>query len=503
MATDINSDYYRKGLELAENGKYSEALTSLQEYLRISPDDAQALNDTGAVLHCLGRSEEAIDYFVRAKTHTDSPEVTWNLAEAYLAACRPDKASQLFDDMERMGTLNADVLNRTARVFLDLNKKSEAIEMLLRSLRVWSDQEILRPMIEVIRSKRPPISFFCGLKGDVKFLADIYEFTGLRFPVQLFEGQSVEQMYELMKSSALCWFEWCTDMVVEASKLPKVSRNIVRLHRFEAYNSWTSRVRWENIDVLIMVGNSFVKDALLKQVPDIESRTRLIEIPNGVNLDKFRFVDKQRGKNIACVGYLNMRKNPMLLLQCIQKLHYIDPDYKLFFAGSFQDPMLEQYARHIVKALDLEDVVFFEDWQADVSCWLKDKHYIVSSSIGESQGMGLLEGMACGLKPVIHNFPGADQIFPSEFLFNISEEFCQQVLSDRYEPHRYRKFVEENYSLKEQLIQINNIFTQLEAEIDSQLTVVSKLYEGSLQVSADAGPFSEFNNVVSLKKEMV
>ena len=194
MATDINSDYYRKGLELAEKGKYSEALTSLQEYLRISPDDAQALNDTGAVLHCLGRSEEAIDYFVRTKTHIDSPEVTWNLAEAYLAACRPDKASQLFDDMERMGILNADVLNRTARVFLDLNKKSEAIEMLLQSLRVWSDQEILRPMIEVIRSKRPPIGFFCGLKGDVKFLADIYEFTGLRFPVQFFEGQSVEQM---------------------------------------------------------------------------------------------------------------------------------------------------------------------------------------------------------------------------------------------------------------------------------------------------------------------
>jgi len=503
MAGHINSDNYSKGLELAEKGKYSEALTLLQEHLRISPDDAQALNDTGAVLHCLGRSEEAIDYLVRAKTHTDSGEVTWNLAEAYLAACRPDKASQLFDDMERMGTLNADVLNRTAKVFLDLDKKSEAIEMLLWSLRLWSDQEILEPMIEVIRSKRPSVSFFCGLKGDVKFLADICEFTGSRFPVRFFEGQSVEQMYELMKTSDICWFEWCTDMVVEASKLPKVSKNIVRLHRFEAYNSWPGRVQWENIDVLIMVGNSFVKDALLKQVPDIERRTRLIEIPNGVNMDKFRFVDKQRGKNIACVGYLNMRKNPMLLLQCMQKLHYIDPDYKLFFAGSFQDPMLEQYVTHIVKELDLEDTVFFEDWQADVSCWLKDKHYIVSSSIGESQGMGLMEGMACGLKPVIHNFPGADQIFGSEFLFKLSEEFCEQVLSERYEPRKYRRFVEENYSLKSQLGKINGIFTQLEAETDLQLTAGSKLHEGSSHLFTDAGSFPELNDVVSLKKEIV
>ncbi|GAI94717.1 unnamed protein product, partial [marine sediment metagenome] len=86
----------------------------------------------------------------------------------------------------------------------------------------------------------------------------------------------------------------------------------------------------------------------------------------------------------------------------------------------------------------------------------------------ESQGIGLLEGMACGLKPVIHNFPGANQIFPSEFLFNISEEFCEQICSVSYEPERYREFVKENYSLKNQLNEISDIFTQLEAEIDLQ-----------------------------------
>jgi glycosyltransferase involved in cell wall biosynthesis len=323
-------------------------------------------------------------------------------------------------------------------------------------------------MIEVIRSKRPKISFFCGLKDDTKFMTDIYEFANLRFPVQLFEGQSVSQMHDLMKASDICWFEWCTDVVVEASKLPKTSKNIVRLHRFEAYNNWPSQVQWENIDVLILVGNSFVKNTLLRQVPDIESRTQVITIPNGVNLDKFNFIDRKQGKNIACVGYLNMRKNPMFLLQCMQKLHYIDPEYKLFFAGVFQDFMLEQYTKHMVQALNLEGTVIFEDWQQDVNHWLKDKHYIVSSSIGESQGMGLLEGMACGLKPVIHNFPGSEQIFPQKFLFNISEEFCQHIISGHYEPQKYRRFVEENYPLKTQLRQINDIFTKMETEIDSQ-----------------------------------
>jgi pentatricopeptide repeat protein len=466
-----NTDYHERGLQLAEAGMYQEALACMQEHLRTAPDDTQTLNDTGAILHCLGRSDEAISHFVKARSlQGNAAEIVWNLVEAYLATGRAREAMQLFDDMEQMGILNADVLNRTANVFLNQNNKADAIEMLLRSLQILPDQKILQPMIEVIQSKRPKIAFFCGLRGDTKFLTDIYEYIRYRYLVQLPEIQDTDQMYEVMKTSDISWFEWCTDMVVEASKLAKVCKTIVRLHRFEAYNNWPSRVQWENIDVLITIGNSFVKDALLKQVPDIETRTRLVTIPNGVNVDKFKLVDKHRGKNLACVGYLNMRKNPMFLLQCMQKLHYIDPEYKLFFAGTYQDLMLEQYVRHMVQALELTDVVFFDGWQQDINSWLKDKHYIVSCSIGESQGMGLLEGMACGLKPVIHNFPGADQTFPSEFLFNISEEFCEKICSDTYEPQRYRKFVEENYSLKNQLTKINNIFTQLEAEIDSQQT---------------------------------
>jgi glycosyltransferase involved in cell wall biosynthesis len=226
-------------------------------------------------------------------------------------------------------------------------------------------------------------------------------------------------------------------------------------------------VQWDNIDVLVTGGNQFVKDALAEQSPDIKNRTWMVTIPSGVNLDKFKLVSRPRGKNLACVGHLGINKNPMFLLQCMQKLHYIDPEYKLFFAGSFQSLMLQQYLRHIVQAIELTDVVLFEGWQQDVNSWLQDKHYIISGSIGQGQSVGLLEGMACGLKPVIHNFPGANQIFPPEFLFNISEEFCQQILSDRYEPERYRRFVEGNYGLRDELNKINSILIQLSADVKS------------------------------------
>ena len=485
---------YERGLQLAEAGRYQEALVCMQEHLRSAPDDAQGLNDTGAILHCLGRSNEAIDHFLKAqKLQNDSAEIIWNLVEAYLATGRANEAVQLFDKMEQMSVLNADVLNRTANLFLNQNNKTDAIETLLRSQRICPNQEILEPMIQVIKSKRPKVAFFCGGDG-MTFLDEIIEFTKNRFEISLFKGQTKEELYELMKWSDISWFEWCTNLAAIGSKQPKVCKNIIRLHRYEAYEQWPQLVNWANIDTLVTVGNSFVMDALLRRVPYLESQTNIATIPNGVNLEKFAFTNRPRGKNIAFLSNLRMVKNPAFVLQCMQKLHYIDPEYRLFFGGLFQDEALEQYLRHTVDNLGLRNVVFFDGRQENVSSWLEDKHYIVSTSIIESQGMGLLEAMSCGLKPVVHNFPGASQIFPSEFLFNIAEEFCEHILSEKYEPHSYRRFVQENYLLKNQLAGINSIFTQHEADIDAQRSGIP-LYE-NLQnldpkiVELSSGPYS-------------
>ena len=468
MGNSTNQNHYERGLELAEAGQYKEALACMQEHICTTGGNAEVLNDTGAILHCLGRSDEAIEYFLKAhKYQTDSAEIFWNLAEAYLAVGKAKETFHLFDNMERLNILNVDVINRTATLLLQQNNKADAIEILLRSLRIWPNQEILNPMIEVIRHKRPKIAFFCGGDG-MGFLNEIIDFAKQRFQIHVFEEQTEEELFKLMQWSDISWFEWCTNLAIIGSKQPKVCKNIIRLHRYEAYGQWPELVNWANIDTLITVGNSYVKNALFQAVPNIESQTSIVTIPSGINLEKFTFTERKKGKNIAFLSNLRMVKNPAFILQCMQKLHYIDSEYRLFFGGIFQNKTLEQYLKYMVDALDLGDVVFFDGWQEDVSSWLKDKHYIVSTSMIESQGLGLLEAMACGLKPVIHNFPGANEIFPSEFLFNISEEFCDQILSDNYESQKYRRFVEENYQLKNLFTKVNNIFTRFEAEIDSQ-----------------------------------
>jgi glycosyltransferase involved in cell wall biosynthesis len=255
--------------------------------------------------------------------------------------------------------------------------------------------------------------------------------------------------------------------VVEASQRPAQGKVIVSLRCADIRDDWVRDVRWENVDILVQIGSSAVEDTLLKWVPDIRNRTRLVVVPNGINAQRYIFQQRTRGKNLACMGQLSMEANPAFLLQCMQKLHYIDPGYRLFFAGDFERPMLEQYTRHMVQTLGLTDVVSFEPYPGNLNTWLSDKHLIVSSGIGQGQTESLLAGMACGLKPVVHNFVGAERLFPANYLFNIAEEFCQRTLDEEYDPAAYRRFVEERYPIVEQLRQVGSVLNQLETEIDA------------------------------------
>lgn len=154
--TETNLIDYEKSLELAETGKHAEALAHIQKHLEMAPDDTEALNDAGVLLHCLNRSDEAVEYLLKAKSiKPESIEILWNLSEAFLTIGKAKEAIELFGDMERMGVLNPDVLSRTANILLSQGNLTDALKILQWSLRLSPDQEILQSMIEVIRHQIP------------------------------------------------------------------------------------------------------------------------------------------------------------------------------------------------------------------------------------------------------------------------------------------------------------------------------------------------------------
>lgn len=155
MPTATPIGRHAKAVELAEAGKYQEALDVIEQHLDEAPDDVEALNDAAVLLHCLDRSDMAVEYLVRARQLSqDNPEILWNLVEAHLAEAQAQQVRPLFDLMDKAGILNIDVLNRAANVFLNQGHLEQAMEMLEWSLRLDPRQEVLKPMIEIIRLKR-------------------------------------------------------------------------------------------------------------------------------------------------------------------------------------------------------------------------------------------------------------------------------------------------------------------------------------------------------------
>jgi glycosyltransferase involved in cell wall biosynthesis len=106
----------------------------------------------------------------------------------------------------------------------------------------------------------------------------------------------------------------------------------------------------------------------------------------------------------------------------------------------------------------------FDGFQEDMTAWLEDKNYLVSTSVIESQGMGILEAMAAGIKPVVHDFPGAEEIFGKNYLFTTPQDFCKQILEDDYDSEQYRTFVERKYPLTRQLAMTNELFAAFEMQ---------------------------------------
>ena len=91
------------------------------------------------------------------------------------------------------------------------------------------------------------------------------------------------------------------------------------------------------------LGNEFVRGQLERIVPGLGDKVSIANIANGINMHKFQYRHKERGKNLAYIGSLNMKKNPALLLHNFKRLVEIDDEYRLFVAGKYQDDVLKQY----------------------------------------------------------------------------------------------------------------------------------------------------------------
>ena len=272
--------------------------------------------------------------------------------------------------------------------------------------------------------------------------------------VKVILPQTGEDLKSAAEWADVVWSTWCNEPLVALSQQKLPCKLITHIRSYEILTeSFMTNTKWENIDGAIFVADH-IRDIAKEMWP-----AEMIQVPrtvvhNCVELDKYPFYDKQPGKDIAYVSYLNHKKGISLLLQCIKAAVDCDPEYKFHIAGVHQEARFEVYMNHLLKAMNLQDNVIFHGWVKDIQKFMANMNYSISTSPWEGCPNNVIEAMACGVKTIVHNWRGADDMFPHELVFNSIEDFMRILTEDKYDSKYYREFVEKNFNAE---IQVNKI----------------------------------------------
>jgi len=137
---------------------------------------------------------------------------------------------------------------------------------------------------------------------------------------------------------------------------------------------------------------------------------RLTTIPNGVDLDHFRPV--RRDRNVAppvigCTARLHAKSDHATLLRAFARVSVRWPEARLLLLGRGPE---EPRLRALAAALGISARVRFEGEQPDVAPYLSQMDVYVQPSVAEGMPNSVLEAMAAGLPVVATAVGGTPEV---------------------------------------------------------------------------------------------
>lgn len=266
-----------------------------------------------------------------------------------------------------------------------------------------------------------------------------------RYDVTVCHSYSSKELRLLSEKADLLISMWCDPCVTLWSQEFPEKKIITYIRRYEMWSNnlfrWTSFPR---IDAVIFVSEYYKR---LFENGMVEQPQRTYCIPNGIDLSQFPFRPKRAGTNkVALVGQMKSVKNFPLAVQVLMGLP------KSYTAHQIGLPANEMQIGQFVSYVD--NLGFNGRWTVyppitpeSMIDWYKDKDYILSTSLNEGNPNCVIEAMAMGIKPVIHNWPGARDQFPVDLIWDEIGYAADLMTCDEYQPGRYRQWVEERYGL--------------------------------------------------------
>ena len=472
------SESLQKIEALFAQGQAGEALEQLRGFLENEPDNIRALNDLGTILMAKGERETAEQTFRRALSlEPDRRDVRLNLALSLAAGEKWSETAELVTRLLAENQNEARLWTLLAKVERAQGNLSAALEYLDKSLTLDSEQTELQTVRDKLAAEvnrpaaakggsRPSVLMCCqsSMEHFAMQLCDEMEKYAI---VKRVVASNFGPLHWPIRSADTVWLEWGSGLAADATRAPGLlsdKKVILRLHSYEILGDEAGKINYDAVTDIVFVCQ-FMRSLFNRKWPGVLGKCRSHVIHNGIDLDRFPFITGKGHKKIAMVGRMDAKKDPMLMLQAFTFLWHRHPELELHVAGLPDNNRYYLAMPDMIAKNNLDGATHFYGHVNDIPAWLADKDCIICTSPIESQGVGLLEAMHRGLRPLIYNFPGAQDLYPASYLWSNFDEL-EKLLFEGPAPEECRDFVAARYSMKRQAKNFLKVITGTEEIVE-------------------------------------
>lgn len=467
---------FKEAETLFSQGKIQEAEEILTPLMGEPESGAKAANYLGIIRQSQGRGDEAGELFQRALEQApEDQEIRGNLAFNLVGRQKWAEAKEQLQKLVAVNQNQAKLWTLLAKAEQGLGNIRSAVEFLDKSLTIDPDQPDLRQAREKLTRNdkmsamsgrgeagaRPSVLMCCQkpMEGFAFSLCDALEKEAA---VKRVVADNFGAFPWPIKSASTVWLEWGAEMSIAATNEPGLLEDkkkvVLRLHSYEILGRLAGEINYGVVTDVVFVSH-FMRRIFERRFPGRLKGRRVHIIHNGIDLDKFPFIAGKGRRKIAFIGQMDPKKDPMVMLQAFAFLHNRHPELELHVAGApdnnrYYMTMPDFLAKN---GLDQETAHFYGHVK-DIPAWLADKDFILCTSPFESQGVGLLEAMHRGLRPLIYSFPGSEELYPASFLWKNFDDL-ERLMLEGPEPEECRRFVAEKYSMSRQAANFLKVLT--------------------------------------------
>jgi glycosyltransferase involved in cell wall biosynthesis len=229
-----------------------------------------------------------------------------------------------------------------------------------------------------------------------------------------------------MRSNDVVFFEWASELLAVASRLPKTCAIVTRLHRYELYQ-WADKINWGAVDKIILVSQAKRRE-FLGRFPGLESK--VVVIPEAISLTRFPYLPQPWRGTIGTLCHLKPRKRVYELVLAFHELAQERDDLHLHIGGGKATNFEEYYLAllNLVDKLDLHQRVTLHGAVSKPETWYSQIDIFISNGYSEGLQVAPMEAMASGCYTLSHFWDGAEELLPRQQLYYGDRELRQRIL---------------------------------------------------------------------------